>query len=129
MVSVFRKYRVIGWAFVAVFAAQTAAIPAARAGMVGTDVMVRSGQQDKRAAIRAFLAKDRVRAALQEKGVSPDEAVARVTMFSDAEVTLIAAHINDDPAGQGLVGLVVLAGLVALIVILISDATGKTHVF
>lgn len=129
MTKVIRKYRAIGWVLVAVFAVQAATIPVARAGMVGTDAMVRSGTPDQRAAIRAFLAKDQVRAALQAQGVSPDEAIARVATFSDAEVTLVAAHINDDPAGQGVIGLVVLAGLVALIVILISDATGKSHVF
>lgn len=123
-----RTYRAIGALLIIVFALQVTGLGSARAGMVDTAAVIGSEQSDQRTAISAYLERDEVRAALQAHGVAPGEAIARVAAFSDAEIALIASTIEDDPAGQGL-GLVVVAGLVALIVLLVADATGHTDVF
>ena len=54
--------------------------------------------------VRTFLSRDDVQREMQALGVDPEEAKQRVNSLSDAELSRIAGHIGEDPAGQGDVG-------------------------
>ena len=71
-----------------------------------------------------------VRAKLTEYGVNPDEAAARVSSLTDAEVAQLSARIGDIPAGgDGGVGTAIGILLLVLLIILVLDLTGVTDVF
>lgn len=75
--------------------------------------------------IDALLAREEVRKQLARLGVDPADALARVDALSDRELQRLAAHIEELPAGAGLLGLV---GAV-FIVLLILELVGVTNIF
>jgi len=93
------------------------------AGIVTTDqvtAVVERGQ------VRSFLDRDDVRARLQELGVDPAAARARVDALNGDEVAALAGQIDQLPAdGTDLLG----ALLFVFIVLLITDILGFTKVF
>jgi hypothetical protein len=97
------------------------------AGMVETDQLVSHelAMQD-RAKISAFLDRKDVLAQLQQQGVSPSEAKARVNALTDDEAHNIAGKLDQLPAGgDGIIGAIVFV----FIVLLITDILGFTKVF
>jgi len=93
------------------------------AAIVTTD-QVNAGVE--RAQVRSFLDRDDVRTRLQEFGVDPAAARARVAALSGDEVAALAGRIDQLPAGgTDLLG----ALLFVFIVLLITDILGLTHVF
>ena len=93
------------------------------AGIVTTD-QVTAGVE--RGQVRSFLDRDDVRARLQELGVDPAAARARVDALNGDEVAALAGRIDQLPAGgTDLLG----ALLFVFIVLLITDILGLTHVF
>lgn len=129
MFRALRGYRSLGWLVATVIALQTLPVGVAQAGLVATEAVVSAEPTDQRAKVSAFVARDNVRAALERHGVDADEAAARVAAMSGGEIAMLAGKIDEDPAGQGLVGIVLLGGLIALIVILVADLSGKSDVF
>lgn len=129
MFRVLRGFRLLGRLVAFVIALQALPVGVAQAGLVGTEAVISGESADQRAKVRTFIARDEVRAALVQQGVDPGEAAERIAAMSGAEIALLAAHIEDEPAGQGLLGIVVLAGLVALIVILVADLSGESDIF
>lgn len=105
-------------------------VGAARAGLVGTDQIVRSMtvQQD-RDRVLAFMARADVRSRLELLGVDPDEAAARVNSLTDEEIVRIAAEIDQMPAGQDAGAVVVIVVAVVLLVLIFTDAFGFTEAF
>lgn len=105
-------------------------LPAAQAALVTTQDVVAEGTagQDLEK-IRTFLSRDDVQRQMQALGVDPEEAKQRVASLSDDELSRIAGHIGDDPAGQGAVGAIIGAALLIFIVLLITDILGLTDVF
>ena len=93
------------------------------AGIVTTD-QVTAGAE--RAQVRSFLDRDDVRIRLQEFGVDPAAARARVDALSGDEVAALVGQIDQLPAG-GTDLLTVL--LIVFIVLLITDILGLTHIF
>jgi len=93
------------------------------AGIVTTDqvtAVVERGQ------VRSFLDRDDVRSRLQEFGVDPAAARARVAALSGDEVAALAGRIDQLPAGgTELLGVL----LFVFIVLLITDILGFTKVF
>lgn len=89
---------------------------AALAAMLSTEAVVEhaAGARYDRDRIRAFLAREDVRAHLVANEIDPDEALRRVDTLTDREIALIARNMDELPAG-GLSGLE-LAGLAGLIV-------------
>ena len=80
----------------------------------------------QRAHVNATLDRADVAAALQERGVSIDQARARVAALTDDEVATVAHAIDTAPAGAA----DVLGVLVTIfLVLLITDILGFTKVF
>jgi hypothetical protein len=76
--------------------------------------------------ISAVLEREDVRAQLAARGVSPEQARARVAALSDAEAAELAARIDELPAGGiGVLG----AALVVFLVLLLTDILGYTKIF
>jgi hypothetical protein len=121
------------------FLAAVGPLPAAQAAMIQTD-QVESGQildtvpespnagadRDK---VMSFLARDDVRQQMQDLGVDPEEAEARVAAMSDAEVQKLAGKLENAKAGEGPLGAIVGAAVFVFIVLLITDILCFTDVF
>ncbi len=102
----------------------------AQAKMVTTDqVIEQSNPSGDRERVRDFLAREDVRQQLALLGVDPDEAASRVEGLSDEEVQQIAGRLDELPAGEGTVGIIVGAALIVFLVLLITDILGLTDVF
>ena len=102
----------------------------APAKMVTTDqVIEESSPSDDRERVRDFLARDDVQDQLALLGVDPDEAASRVDSLSDEEIRQIAGKMDELPAGEGGLGIVVGAILIIFLVLLITDILGVTDVF
>lgn len=82
--------------------------------------------EDPRTPLLAALSRDDVAAALVARGVSVDEARARVRALSDAEATRLLAEIDRAPAGASEV-----VGTLALVFVLLvfTDILGFTRIF
>ncbi len=102
----------------------------AQAAMVTTDqVIAQSAVADDRARVMRFMAREDVRQQLQALGIDPDEAARRTESLSDDEIQQIAERMDELPAGQSAIGVVVLIILVLFLVLVITDLTGATDVF
>ena len=62
-------------------------------------------------------------------GVDPDEAAERVAGLSDEELRQIAGQLDELPAGESTVGILVGAALIVFLVLLITDLQGLMDVF
>jgi len=98
----------------------------AQAGMVSsTDVLASQTSSDARSRVNAVLARDDVRAGLAERGLSVEQAQARVQAMSDDEVASLAGRIDQAPAGGDILGV----AFTIFIILLITDILGLTKVF
>lgn len=95
------------------------------AGLVGTHEAASAQSQPDRERIRAFLERAEVQAELQQRGIAPAEARARVNALTDDEVQRVAGKLDQLPAGGDIIG----ALLTVFIVLLITDILGFTKVF
>ena len=102
-------------------------LPAAHAGMVGTEAVVNAAQtQQYRERLLTALNRDDVRAQLLARGVEPVQVRARVDSLTDEEMQTLATNMDQLPAGgDGLVGALVFI----FIVLLITDLLGLTNIF
>jgi hypothetical protein len=101
----------------------------ARAAVVTTDqVLSESGASD-RERVLAFLDRADVREQIVALGVDPAEAAAGVPALSAGLVREIAGQLDQLPAGQSAVGVVVGAILIIFLVLLVTDLLGLTDVF
>jgi len=102
----------------------------AAAGIVSTDQLLDSqAADDSRAKVAAFLARQDVRQQMEAMGVDPNQIDNRVGALSDNEIRQLAARIDEMPAGQGVVGLLILVAVVLFVVLVITDMMGVTDVF
>jgi len=98
----------------------------ARAGIVDTeDLNTQAQLQDKRSDIRTLVERQDVRTALVARGVSPDEVMQRVNSLNTTELAMLHDKLDQLPAGQGALEVV----LVVFAVLVITDLTGLTDVF
>jgi hypothetical protein len=98
----------------------------AQAGIVSSsEALVSTVQTDARAKVAAVLARDDVRAGLAERGLSAEQAQARVQAMSDDEVASLAGRIDQAPAGGDILGVL----FTVFIILLITDILGLTKVF
>lgn len=104
---------------------QAAPAPAA---LVPTDEVLATQTNEQRERIQAFLNRQDVQAQLQQYGVSPDEAKARVNALTDDEAGNLAGKLDSLPAG-GVIGEIIGAALIVFIVLLITDILGFTKIF
>jgi hypothetical protein len=102
-------------------------LPAAQAGMIGTETTANAAQaQQNRAHIQEALNRDGVKAALVARGVDPSQVQARVDSLTDEEAQTLSGKIDQLPAG-GDSGLSLL--VFVFIVLLITDILGFTNIF
>lgn len=101
-------------------------LPAAHAGMIGTETVVNAAQaQQNRERLHSALNRDDVQAQLLARGVDPAQVQARVDSLTDEEMQTLATDMDQLPAGGGVVGALVLIFLV----LLVTDLLGLTHVY
>jgi hypothetical protein len=109
-----------------------AAVPIlpAFAGIVTTDQLIDlqadAANRDK---IADFLTRQDVRRQMTELGVDPSEIEQRVAALSDEEARGVAGKIDEAPAGQGAVGVLLITAVVVFLVFVVTDMTGVTDVF
>jgi hypothetical protein len=123
--------RLIVVLLVAVFGFQSLAIVPAQAAMVATgDVITEDASlASDRDRLNALMQRGEVRQELQRQGIDPDEAAARVAALSDAEVAQVTARLDELPAGQSAIGIIVGAAVLIFIVLLVTDLLCLTHIF
>ena len=102
----------------------------AQAAMVTTDQVVAQAEvAGERARVMRFMAREDVRQQLQALGIDPDEATQRTESLSDDEIQQIAQKLDELPAGQSAIGVLIVIILVLFLVLVITDLTGVTDVF
>lgn len=102
-------------------------LPAAHAGIVGTETLVSSEQaQQDRAHILKLLERKDVQEQLVAYGVDAEQAKARVNSLTDAEMRNLAGQMDQLPAGgDSIVGVL----FAIFIILLITDILGLTNIF
>lgn len=98
----------------------------ANAGVIGTQqAMGAELRMAKETQVRSSLARDDVRQAMQQMGVDPADADARVASLSDAELLQLEGQLDRLPAGGDALAVI---GVVFL-VLLILELVGVTNIF
>ena len=101
-------------------------LPAAHAGMIGTEAVVNAAQaQQNRERLHSALSRDDVQSQLLARGVDPVQVQARVDSLTDEEMQTLATNMDQLPAGGSVVGALVLIFLV----LLVTDLLGLTNVY
>lgn len=99
---------------------------AAQAAMVPTsDIIQTASVTLDRAGLIEKLQEQELQSQMVQLGVDPAVVISRVENMTDAEVNTLNEKIQDLPAGEGVLGLIVLL----FIVFIITDALGVTDVF
>ncbi len=107
-----------------------APIGLAQAKMVTTDqVLEHADPGSDRERVESFLLREDVQSQFVLLGINPEEAANRVASLSDEEIQQIAGRLDELPAGEGGVGVVVGAILIIFLVLLITDLMGLTDVY
>ena len=107
------------------------ALGPAQAAMVPTSDLIGgettpSADRDR---VSNFLQREDVRSEFVKLGVDPDEASARVSALSNAEIASITQRLDELPAGEGAVGAIVGAVVLIFVILLITDIACLTNVF
>lgn len=123
--------RLIVVLLVVVFGFQSLVIVPAQAAMISTADIVAgdSSLASDRDRLNALIQREDVREEFRRQGVDPDEAAARVAALSDAEVAEITARIDELPAGQSAIAVIVGAVVLVFLVLLLTDLLCLTNVF
>lgn len=101
-------------------------LPAAHAGMIGTETVVNATQtQQTRERLQNALNRADIKAQLTARGVDPSKVQARIDSLTDEETQALAGHIDQLPAGGDVVGALVLIFLI----LLLTDLMGLTNIF
>jgi hypothetical protein len=104
------------------FGIQTSAF----AAMVSTeDAMDHAQAAQVRAKIITLIDRQEISTQLQAKGVTHEQAIARVNALSDEEVIQVSGRLDQLPAGGDVLGLL----FTVFIVLLVTDILGFTKVF
>ena len=123
--------RHVALALAVVMFALTGPIDAARAALVTTGQAIEAGAAH-RASATGSRPSSRARTCARRWWRSASirsRPSNRVAGLSDAEVRQIAGHLDQLPAGQSALGIVIGAALFIFIVLLITDLLGLTNVF
>lgn len=99
----------------------------ATAALVGTDEVINEARGGaERAEVVAFLERDDVQAQLEEQGVDPADAQARVAAMTESEIAELHARMDDMAAGgSSILG----AAVFIFVVFVITDVIGATDIF
>ena len=125
-----RFVRSVALTMALVILATSLPVDLARAAMVTTDQVVEhSVLAAERIRVMDFMAREDVHQQLRALGIEPDEALARAASLSDAEIQEIAGHLDQLPAGEGAIGILLGVLLIIFIVLIITDLLGLTNAF
>lgn len=102
----------------------TFVVAPAHAAMISTEQSVQAVQADRNE-LKQFFDREDIAKALEAHGVSSESAKARVDSMTEEEAQQLAAHIENAPAGAGIVGTL----FVVFIILLVTDILGLTKVF
>lgn len=118
--------RLTTW-MVAVSLSYAGALQGAQAALIGTEQVAAASEatSPSHARLAGLLVRDDVVAALQARGVAPEQARARVAALSEAEAAQLAAQIDAVPAGGDLLG----AAVFIFVLLLVTDILGFTKIF
>ena len=110
--------------------ASTVAAASANAKIVGTTTAIEKyNAKQARDWLETLIQREDVQKEFKARGVSPDEAKARVDAMSDDQVAEIVNRVDSEPAGSGTVGTIVGAAVIVFLVLLATDILCVTHVF
>lgn len=108
----------------------TMPLPRAEAALVSSEQLAtQQTVANERARLRDLVSRDEVQNELKAYGISAEEAQARVASLTDEEVMQVAGRLDQLPAGQSALGVIVGAAVLIFIVLLITDIVGLTKVF
>ncbi len=122
--------RVVAAAMAVLMAMASMPIGIANAEMVTTDTVIQQyNSTEDRTLVMDFMLREDVQQQLTLLGVDPEEAARRVASLSDEEIQGIAGRLEEMPAGEGSVGIIVGAVVIIFIILLVTDLLGLTDVF
>lgn len=128
--SMLRVRRALAAGLAVLMVLTTVPVGPVMAKMVTTDEVIGQSSLDAdRERVRDFLLREDVREQLGLLGVDPDEAAERVANLTDAEVREIVGRLDELPAGEGTLGVVLGVALIIFVILLITDILGLTDVF
>jgi hypothetical protein len=116
----------------ALFSISMTALPVAPAyaALVPTDNVIASETMPaERERVLEFMGREDVQNELVKQGVDPAEATARVAALSVAQISELAGHIDEMPAGQDAAAAVIGAAVTIFVILLITDLLCLTSVF
>jgi hypothetical protein len=116
---------------VATLGLQSMVIVPAQAAMVTTGDVIKDDASlaTDRDRLNALMQRQEVRQELQRQGIDPNEAASRVAALSDAEVAEVTARLDELPAGQSAIGIIVGAAVLVFIILLVTDLLCLTSIF
>lgn len=91
------------------------ALPQAHAGLISADDAQASGDRER---LKALIERPELATQIEQLGILPREAAARVDAMNDAEVRQLAGRLDALPAG-GIIGDQTLLLLIILIIVLV----------
>ncbi len=116
-------------AFVLLFLQLWSAAPIQAALVTSAQAFSQIEADDHRSRLRTLLDRDDVCRQLQQWGVDPAEAQARVDSLDEAELARLADRLDSLPAGSGAIEVIVISALIVFLVLLFTDIAGYTDVF
>ena len=120
MKSIRRYAQVVGIVMAVTMLLISTPYQSALAALISTETVLPQNQsQESRQYVLQFLAREDVRQVLIEQGIDPQEAQARIASLSDSEVIKLADQIENLPAGQGAIGLVIGVLIIVILVLVI----------
>ncbi len=105
------------------------AAPAQAALVSSAQAFSQASADDHRSRLKAVVSRDDVSRQLQQWGIDPAEAQARVDSLDEAELVRLAERMDTLPAGGGALEVIVISVLIVFLVLLFTDIAGYTDVF
>ncbi len=125
---IFKK--LVATAMAVLMVMNVAPIGLVQAKMVTTDqVLEHADPASDRERVESFILREDVQKQLVLLGINSEEAASRAASLSNEEIQQIAGRLDELPAGEGGVGVIVGAILIIFLVLLITDLLGLTDVF
>jgi hypothetical protein len=122
--------RIVATAMAVMMAMTSMPIGVANAEMVTTDKVIEQyNSTEDRTRVMDFMLREDVQQQMTVLGVDPEEAARRVAGLSDEEIQQIAGRLDEMPAGEGSVGIIVGAAVLIFIILLVTDLLGLTDIF
>ena len=119
MRSIRRHTQTIGFFMAVTMLLISTPYQSAIAALIDTETVLSEDQSpEARDYLKQLMAREDVRSALIAQGIDPLEAQARIASLSDSEIIELANQIENLPAGQGALGLVI-AVLVIIVLVLV----------